>query len=58
MDKKLLKISFNKNGNGSLTPKISLPKAWTDSLKITPEERSVEVIRDEAKEEIIIRKAK
>ena len=56
MEKKDLKISFNKNGNGSLTPKIALPKKWTDKMNITLEERDIEVYFNEETKEITIRK--
>lgn len=56
MEKKDLKISFNKNGNGSLTPKIALPKKWTDKMNITLEERDIEVYFNEEAKEITIRK--
>ena len=56
MEKRDLKISFNKNGTGSFTPKISLPKKWIDKMNITPDERQVEVEFVEETGEIIIRK--
>lgn len=56
MEKKDLKISFNKNGTGSLTPKIALPKKWTDKMNITLEEREIEVYFNEETKEITIRK--
>ena len=56
MEKRDLKISFNKNGNGSLTPKIALPKKWTDKMNITLEERDIEVYFNEETKEITIRK--
>lgn len=56
METKYLKISFNKNGNGSLTPKVALPKKWTDKMNITLEEREIEVQFREDINEIIIRK--
>lgn len=57
-EKKILKISFNKSGSGGLTPKIALPKKWTDKMKLTLEEREIEVEFRESEEEIIIRKKK
>lgn len=56
MEKKDLKISFNKNGNGSLTPKVALPKKWTDKMDITLEEREIQVCFNEDTKEIIIKK--
>ena len=56
MEKKDLKISFNKNGTGSLTTKIALPKKWTDKMNITLEEREIEVYFNEETKEITIRK--
>lgn len=56
MEKKTLKISFNKNGTGSLTPKLALPKKWTDEMGITIEEREIEVQFDKETKEIKIKK--
>lgn len=56
MEKRLLKVSFNKSGTGGLTPKISLPKKWTDKMDITLEEREIEVEFREDTKEIIIKK--
>lgn len=56
MEKRDLKISFNKNGTGSFTPKISLPKKWIDKMNLTQEEREIEVCFNEEAKEITIRK--
>ncbi len=56
MEKRDLKISFNKNGTGSFTPKISLPKKWIDKMNLTQEEREIEVCFNEDTKEITIRK--
>lgn len=56
MEKRILKISFNKSGTGGLTPKIALPKKWTDKMEITLEDREIEVYFDEDARQIIIKK--
>ncbi|MGL5710280.1 MAG: AbrB/MazE/SpoVT family DNA-binding domain-containing protein [Cetobacterium sp.] len=58
MEKRELKISFFKGGSGSVSAKASIPKKWLDILKISQEEREIDLILDEEKEEIIIRKKK
>lgn len=39
-----LNISFNKSGNGSFTPRISLPIAWIREMGIDQENRKVKVV--------------
>lgn len=56
MEERILKISFNKSGTGGLTPKVSLPKKWTDKMDITLEEREIQVRFNEDTKEIIIKK--
>lgn len=58
MVKRDLNISFPRSGSGSISPRITLPKTYLDKLKITQEERMVELILDEENQQIIIRKKK
>lgn len=56
MEKRILKISFGKSGNGGLNPKLSIPKSFLDKMNITPEEREIELMFDEQEMKIIITK--
>lgn len=56
MEKRILKISFGKSGNGGLNPKLSIPKSFLDKMNINPEEREVELIFDEKELKITITK--
>lgn len=58
MEKRNMNISFTRSGSGSISPRITLPKSYLDKLNITQDERMVELILDEEKQEIIIRKKK
>lgn len=58
MEKRDLKISFFKGGSGSISAKTSIPKTWLDVLKITQDERDIELILDVEKEQIILKKKK
>lgn len=58
MEKRILKISFAKGGSGSVSPRTTIPKSWLDVLKITQDEREIELVFDEKNEQIIIRKKK
>lgn len=53
-----LKIMFNKSGGNasknSYAPKLSIPKAWLDSMNVTLDEREVKAKFDGSK--IIIEK--
>lgn len=49
---------FNKSGSGSISPRVSFPMSWFKKLKVTPEDREIEVILDEENEQIILKKAK
>ncbi len=57
MEIKKLKISFNKAGSGSYTPKLALPARIMKDMGITQEERFIELIYDEEKKEIILKKS-
>ncbi|MDO5788142.1 MAG: AbrB/MazE/SpoVT family DNA-binding domain-containing protein [Fusobacterium sp.] len=57
MEKRDLNISFYKAG-GTLATRLNIPIPWIKKMGLTPEERRIELIFDEEKEEIIIRKKK
>lgn len=56
MEKRILKISFNKSGRGTYTPKLALPISYINSMGITQDEREIEVYFDDEKKEIILKK--
>ena len=60
MGKKIrtVKMIFNKDGHGSLSTRISIPKSWADKLGFSQEKREAEIVFDEEKECIIIKKIK
>lgn len=43
MQERELNISFNKSGNGTYTPRISLPIAWIREMGIDQDNRQVKV---------------
>ena len=57
MEKRDLNISFYKAG-GTLATRLNIPIPWIKKMGLTPEERGIELIFVEEKEEIIIRKKK
>lgn len=52
-----LKVNFNTNGNGFYTPKISMPLPFLTDMKVTDQDRLVQVEYDEVNKQIIIKKA-
>ena len=56
MEGRKLNVSFNKTGNGYLTPKLSLPKSDLRDMGITPEDRQVKYYYDKENKQIIIKK--
>ena len=56
MEKRILKVSFNKSGRGTYTPKVALPISFINRMGITQEDRNIEVTFDEEKGEITIKK--
>ncbi|MDD7182547.1 AbrB/MazE/SpoVT family DNA-binding domain-containing protein [Peptostreptococcus porci] len=56
MEKRILKFIYNKSGAGNVTPRLTIPIIWTKDMGLTQESREVEVVYDEEKKEIIIRK--
>lgn len=45
MEKRKLNITFNKSGNGSYTPRTTLPAIWIREMGISQEEREVFVYK-------------
>lgn len=41
MEGRKLNISYNKSGNGYLTPKLSLPKSDLEDMGVIPENREI-----------------
>ena len=54
MEKRTLKITFGKSGNGGVNPKLSIPKSFLDRMNITQDEREIEMLFDEEKMSITI----
>lgn len=55
MEQRIAKITYNKSGRGTLTPKITLPISWTKIMELSPEDREVVISFDG--EQIKIKKA-
>lgn len=49
MENRILKISFNKSGRGTYTPKLALPAMFINKMGITKEEREIEIFFNEEK---------
>ena len=58
MQERILQISFNKSGSGSITKRITLPSSFMKDMGITEKDRQVKLTYDEGKKEIIIKKFK
>lgn len=56
MEKRTLKITFGKSGNGGINPRLSIPKSILDKMNITQEEREIEFVFDEKEMKITITK--
>ncbi len=56
MDKRILKISFNKAGSGSITKRLAIPSRIASDMGITKNDREVELIYNDNKKEITIKK--
>ncbi len=54
MEKRNAKISFNKSGRGTLTPRATLPISWVKQMGLSEELREVELVFEDNK--IIIQK--
>jgi hypothetical protein len=55
MEERQIKVTYNKSGRGSLTPKITLPMSWIKQMSLSEDDREV-IISFDGKE-IKIRKA-
>ena len=44
MEIRILNISFGKSGKGSVSCKLSVPTKWVKEMRITEDDREVEVI--------------
>ena len=53
-----VKLILNKSGMGNINPRIPIPFVWFQMLGFTEDEREAEIILDEKKKEIIVRKIK
>lgn len=53
-----VKMIFNKDGHGSLSTRINIPKSWADKLGFSQANREAEIVFDDEKECIIIKKTK
>lgn len=53
-----MNLIFNKDGHGSTTTKISVPKKWADDMGFGVENREAELSYDFEKKEITIKKKK
>jgi len=56
MEKRILNISFNKAGSGSMTKRLTLPSSILKKMGIDENNRQVLLMYDNDKNEIIIRK--
>lgn len=56
MESRILKISFNKSGRGSITPRLILPATIIKNMGITESDREIELIYNDSSKEIVIKK--
>lgn len=54
MEKRKVKVMFQKSGSGSLSTRLAIPKKWVDEMGISVEDRNVAIEFDG--ETIIIKK--
>ena len=54
MEQRDVKITYNKSGRGSLTPRVTLPITWTKEMNLSEDDREVTISFDG--ENIIISK--
>ena len=57
MEKRELNISYGKAGNGK-SARLVIPIPWLRKLNITEEEREINLIFDEERQQLIIEKRK
>lgn len=55
---KVVKTTFFTGGSGGLSARISLPPSWLKILKVSQDEREVNISIDEKNERIIVEKKK
>ncbi len=53
-----VKLILNKSGMGNINPRIPIPFIWFQMLGFNEDDREAEIILDEEKKEIIVKKAK
>lgn len=53
-----VKLILNKSGMGNINPRIPIPFIWFQILGFNEDEREAEIILDEEKKEITVRKIK
>lgn len=58
MEKRELKIIFNKSGSGSTSTKVSVPSAWIKKMGLDIANREVEALFDEENNTIQIKPKK
>lgn len=56
MEERILNVSFNKAGSGSITKRLTLPSSILKKMGIDENNRQVLLLYDDSKKEIIIRK--
>ena len=56
MEKRKLRVIFNKSGSGSTTTRLTLPKTWIDQLGVKEWDKVVDVSFDG--EKIVIKRTK
>lgn len=55
-EKRTMNLIYNKDGHGSMTTKISVPKKWADDMGFSAEDREAELCYDSQKKEILVKK--
>jgi hypothetical protein len=58
MGERKVKLILNKSGMGNINPRIPIPYIWFQILGFNEEEYEAELILDEEKKEIIVKKTK
>lgn len=58
MDRRTLQVIYNKAGSGSWTKRITIPSKIIADMGITEKDRDIELLYDENKKEITIKKLK
>lgn len=53
-----VKLILNKSGMGNVNPRIPIPFIWFQILGFNENDREAEIILDEEKKEIIVKKIK